>query len=363
MDYRHLIFILLFGFYCETQASINLVVKPWKDASTLAQKYPKLLIEKNIERIGHLNLKELVQKINDKNEITFFSLFDLNNKLYLGGNWINPKNDLERVGAECYTVEATREHFYDPIKQIGSKRFVVINEHSPLYQDLDSYYIQFTLLHEALCSLYGFSADNQYQITSSMTFILGLLREPAQLDKYLKNNKWNFLDPFMNIKLIASHREPKSLNQKNRSPAGGGVTVGPGGGDPWAAYLKFILMNLLHGKELSCEVQRSQQALSNLSCEDFLKKMQLYWDQLRQLNIETEVPAQSIKMLGEEIPSNRYRIRKNSDSSISLVFNRTYLKEIESEFKDKPALEKSKKHIKIITEVFSELITIWNKEL
>lgn len=364
MKYPYLIFIFFFGVYGKTHSSLDdLHIKNWNDASTLAQKYLNLLIDNSINRIGNLNLKNLVQKINDKSEITFISLFDLNNQLSLGGRWINPTNNLDRIGADCYTEEATKQYFQDPIKQIKSKRFVVINEHSPLYQNLEPYYLHFTLLHEAICSLYGFSADDQYQMTSSLVFILGLLPNPDQLAKYLENNKWNFLDPFMSLKSIVNYHEKKWLDQKDRKPAtGGGVTVGHGGGDPWSAYLKFLLMNTLHGKELFCEKPGNQQALTHLSCGVFLKKIQLYWDKLRRLNIETESTDLTITIKGDDLPLKSYRIRNNSDSSISLIFNRTYLKEIESEFKSKFSLKKSEKHIKIITEVFSELIPIWSNE-
>lgn len=361
MKFQYFIIIFLIGFYFKSHAELKLKITNWKDASTLAQRFPILLINNGIEHIGNLNLNELAQKINDKNEITFISIFDLNNKLFIGGSWVNPTNDLDRIGAECYTSEATKEHFYNPIKQIGSKRFVNINKLSPLFQNLDPYYLQFVLLHESLCSLFGFSVDDQYQITSSIAFILGLLKTPDQLDKYLSNNKWNFLEPFVKIKSIASHRSLKVLNQKIRRPAdSGGITVGPGGGDPWSPYFKFILMNILHGKEIYCEKQENQYALRNLSCKDFIKKMQLYWDKLRQLNIETEMPLLSIKVLDQDYPLNPFRIKNNFDSSISLVINRADLNELELKFKDRPPLDKPKYHISFISEALSELITQWS---
>lgn len=367
MKFQYIIVFFLIGFYLKSHAELKLKISRWNDAAELAQMFPKLLIDNGIDRIGNLNLKELVQKINDKNELSFISVYDLNNNIFLGGNWVNPENKKDRIGAECYTFEETNKHFYDPVKQIGSKRFVNINHHSPLYQNLEPYYLQFTLLHESLCSLYGFSVDDQYQITSSIVFILGLLNKPDELNKYLLENKWNFLDPFINTKLVVKHESFKISNPVKRHPAnGGGVTVGPGGGDPWSAYFKFILMNTLHGKEIECNKQNysndNESDFSNVSCKIFLEQMSNYWDKLRQLNIETEMPHFMVEFLNQFLQLNPYWLNINSDSSVSLVINRAILNKIEMDYKNKFSLEKAKYHMSFLTKAFYELIIKWSNE-
>lgn len=364
--FRLLISIGILGVAYSAYARNHIEMKEWTDAPELAAIIPRSLLENGINKIGDLNIIDLVNKITDPKELIFINLIDLIESASIGGVWPGDKNNLERSGAECFTAlgaKNTLGKFYD---KLGSKRFVNINDISVLNKEMMPHQMLIVLLHESVCALYGFDSDNQYQISASMAFIFGLKNSPREVvADYLINNKWDFLEPFKNIKILSLNREKFHFNAKKRVPAeDGGVTGGHGGGDPWAPEIKFLMMNILHGQEIVCHQNGGLMVSKEISCKLFLENMNLWWKNLRSLNIQTKIfPVKLIKVDKIILPSSVYHLNEFEDSTVSLIFNSQAL--LSAEFRienEDEVVSKVKMLTHYINAAFLELIVKWEKQ-
>ncbi|MGZ3798707.1 MAG: hypothetical protein ACXVCR_12570 [Bdellovibrio sp.] len=285
MKDKGLLFLLLSLILVITQQvkalEIEISLFPFENAPQTASQIPRELIKNNVNKIGDLDLENLLKNIMDPHKIIFgeMSLQGIS----LGGLADGDDGTL-RFGAECYThhelmIKSNNQHFHIP-----SERLVLINKLSPLRQTLDEAMVPATLLHEALCALYGKSRDNNYQMSASLLFLLSL--ESDERIRYLKN-QWDFLTPFNNLSLTNNNYTFKAIE---RIPAlSGGVTGGSGGGDPWSLNAKYWLMRYLHETEKQCRLNNSYIApQTNLTCSIYLEKLSYFWSKVRQLDIESE---------------------------------------------------------------------------
>lgn len=360
------IITILIGLSIKVFPQANILVTEWEGASEQAQLIPNLLLEKGIKKIGSFSVEELVKKIADPKEILFIGISDLINGKPIGGVWQPVGSNVSRIGAECFTEEEAKRRLGSYYKKLGAKRYVNINSLSPLNKTIAPILVGLTLLHESLCSLYGFDVDDQYQITSSMAFlytIVGKENSEGANSEYLISNKWNFLEPFK--KIISAFQNIKTVEtwSKFRLPAtDGGVTGGHGGGDPWAPYIKFLLMARLNGLEEFCskKINEGLVITKGVDCKVVLDKMLLLWSKIRSLSIETK-KFDAIIQIGKPISSSSiFQVDKESGV---LFFNREVL--LKPEFHmhtDDDVLNNHKNLTNILEEVLNKLLIKWNSQ-